>query len=442
MAEYFSGLNSIKYLGAVDSEPLSFRFYDEERLVLGRSMKALCRFSACYWHSFCWTGGDMFGEPAFNRPWHGSRSLLEMAQLKADVAFEFFTKLRVPFYTFHDTDVSPEGEDAASYLYNLKVMQEVLAKKQQETGLSPLWGTANLFTHKRYMSGAATNPDPDIFAYAAMQVCCAMEVTHELGGENYLIWGGREGYETLLNTDLRQERTQMARFLNLIVEHKHKIGFKGALLIEPKPKEPTKHQYDYDTSAVYAFLSQYGLEKEFSVNIEANHATLAGHSFHHEVCNAFALDIFGSVDANRGDPQLGWDTDQFPNSVEEMTLICYEILRHGGFTSGGFNFDTKLRRQSIDKFDLFHSHIGAMDTIALALINAEKMILDEHLSKTVRERYQGWNTLFGEDILEGDMSLQVLKDYVVQNKLAPNIKSGQQEALENYVNYMIYNNLK
>ncbi|WP_299494212.1 xylose isomerase [uncultured Shewanella sp.] len=438
MAEYFSDLNRVQYLGTGDSKPFSFRFYDENRLVLGRSMKALCRFSACYWHSFCWTGGDMFGEPAFNRPWHEVSASLEMAKYKADVAFEFFDKLNVPFYTFHDTDVSPEGDSVENYLYNFNTMQEVLAAKQQETGLVPLWGTANLFSHKRYMSGAATNPDPDIFAYAAMQVCSAMKATHELGGENYLIWGGREGYETLLNTDLKQERAQMARFLHLIVEHKYKIGFEGPLLIEPKPKEPTKHQYDYDTSAVYAFLSQYGLDKEFLLNIEANHATLAGHSFHHEVCNAFALEVFGSLDANRGDPQLGWDTDQFPNSVEEMTLICYEILKHGGFQAGGFNFDTKLRRQSIDKNDLFHSHIGAMDTIALALINAEKMILDEHLSKVVTARYEKWNTLFGQDILNGEVSLQVLMDYAEKNKLAPHIKSGQQEALENYINHMIY----
>ncbi|MCL1123921.1 xylose isomerase [Shewanella surugensis] len=438
MSEYFSDLGAIQYEATDASYPLSFRFYDEKRLVLGQSMKQHCRFAACYWHNFCWNGVDIFGEPAFDRPWHQCGDPLKMAKLKADVAFEFFAKLGVPFYTFHDTDVSPEGDSPASYLYNFNVMQEVLATKQQDTGLKPLWGTANLFTHKRYMSGAATNPDPDIFAYAAMQVCNAMRATHELGGENYVIWGGREGYETLLNTDLKQERMQLARFLNLIVEHKHKIGFEGTLLIEPKPQEPTKHQYDYDTSAVYAFLSQFGLEKEFKVNIEANHATLAGHSYHHEVSNAFALGIFGSLDANRGDPQLGWDTDQFPNSVEEMTLICYEILKHGGFTTGGFNFDTKLRRQSIDKKDLFHAHIGAMDTIALGLLKAERIILDEHLSSLVTARYKGWSTLFGQDILNGEMSLQVLMDYVAQNKLNPQGVTGQQEALENYINRMIY----
>ena len=288
------------------------------------------------------------------------------------------------------------------------------------------------------MSGAATNPNPEVFAWAAAQVFNAMNATQRLGGENYVLWGGREGYETLLNTDLKREREQIGRFMQMVVEHKHKIGFKGTLLIEPKPQEPTKHQYDYDVATVYGFLKQFGLEKEIKVNIEANHATLAGHTFQHEIATACALDIFGSIDANRGDPQLGWDTDQFPNSVEENTLVMYEILKHGGFTTGGFNFDAKIRRQSIDPYDLFYAHIGAIDVLALSLKRAAKMLQEETLQKIVNERYAGWNSELGQYILQGKTSLETLAQLVQQKDLAPKPVSGQQEYLENLVNQVIY----
>ena len=317
-------------------------------------------------------------------------------------------------------------------------MIEVLQAKQETTGLKLLWGTANAFSHPRYMSGAASNPNPDIFTYAATQVFHAMNATHALKGENYVLWGGREGYETLLNTDLKRERAQLGRFMQMVVEHKHKIGFTGTLLIEPKPAEPTKHQYDYDTATVYGFLKEFGLEKEIKVNIEANHATLAGHSFHHEIATACSLGILGSVDANQGDAQLGWDTDQFPTSVEEYTLVTYEILKAGGFKTGGYMFDTKLRRQSTDLEDMFHAHIGAMDTLALSLQRAVKMIEGETLSKLVEQRYAKWNDTLGSDILSGKLSLQDLANYAVEHDLDPQPVSGHQEMLENMVNGYIY----
>lgn len=317
-------------------------------------------------------------------------------------------------------------------------MTDIFLKKQQETGVNLLWGTANCFTNPRYAAGAATNPDPEIFAYAATQVVHAMNATHKLGGQNYVLWGGREGYETLLNTDLRKEREQVGKFMQLVVENKHKIGFKGTLLIEPKPQEPTKHQYDYDVATIYGFLKQFGLEKEIKVNIEANHATLAGHSFQHEIASAIALDIFGSLDANRGDPQLGWDTDQFPNSVEENTLVMYEILKGGGFKTGGLNFDAKVRRQSMDKYDVFYGHIGAMDTMALSLKCAAKMLEDKTLNQIVLDRYSNWDKKLGKSILQGEMSLQQIAEYCLQHDIQPKAQSGQQEKLENLVNKFIF----
>jgi xylose isomerase len=363
---------------------------------------------------------------------------MEMAMMKADHAFEFFTKLGVPYYCFHDVDVAPEGNSIKEYVNNFNQMVDILEQKQEQTGMKLLWGTANAFSNPRYMAGAGSNPDPKVFAYAATQIFNAMNATKRLGGENYVLWGGREGYETLLNTDLRQERAQLGRLMQMVVEHKHKIGLKGAILIEPKPQEPTKHQYDYDTATVYGFLKQFGLEKEIKVNIEANHATLAGHSFHHEIATATSLGIFGSVDANRGDAQLGWDTDQFPNSVEENTLIIYEILKAGGFTTGGLNFDAKLRRPSIDAEDLFYGHIGGMDTMALGLIKAAEMIENDVLSKNIAQRYAGWNEDLGKKILAGDLSLEALAGYAVDNNISPTRESGSQERLENIVNSYIF----
>lgn len=438
MQTYFDQLDRVRYEGPKSTNPLAFRYYNPDELVLGKRMEDHLRFAACYWHTFCWNGADMFGVGSFDRPWQQPGDALEMAKRKADVAFEFFHKLNVPYYCFHDVDVSPEGSSLKEYSNNFARMVEVLAEKQQQSGVKLLWGTANCFTNPRYGAGAATNPDPEVFSWAATQVVTAMNATHQLGGENYVLWGGREGYETLLNTDLRQEREQIGRFMQLVVEHKHKIGFKGTLLIEPKPQEPTKHQYDYDASTVYGFLKQFGLEKEIKLNIEANHATLAGHSFHHEIATAIALGLFGSVDANRGDPQLGWDTDQFPNSVEENALVMYEILKAGGFTTGGLNFDAKVRRQSTDKYDLFYGHIGAMDTMALSLKVAARMIEDGELDKRVAKRYAGWNGELGQQILNGQMTLSDIAQYAVQHQLAPQHRSGQQEQLENLVNHYLF----
>ncbi|MCE0495719.1 xylose isomerase [Vibrio salinus] len=438
MTEFFTNVDKIKFEGTESQNPLAFHHYDADEMVLGKSMKDHLRFAACYWHNLVWPGGDMFGLGTFNRPWQGAGNEMELAQMKADVAFEFFSKLGNPYYCFHDTDVTPEGNSIREYVSNFSHMVDILERKQNETGVKLLWGTANAFSNPRYMAGAGTNPDPEVFAYAATQIFNAMNATKRLGGENYVLWGGREGYETLLNTDLRQERAQLGRLMQMVVEHKHKIGFKGAILIEPKPQEPTKHQYDYDTASVYGFLKQFGLENEIKVNIEANHATLAGHSFHHEIATATSLGIFGSVDANRGDPQLGWDTDQFPNSVEENTLVMYEILKAGGFTTGGLNFDAKLRRPSIDPEDLFYGHIGGMDTMALALKKAAAMIEDDVLSKNIAQRYAGWSDTFGKKILAGEYNLESIANYAVEKNVNPTRESGKQEYLENLVNQYIF----
>jgi len=438
MHAYFDKLDAVRYEGINSKNPLSFRHYNPNEVILGKTMAEHLRFAACYWHTFCWNGSDMFGLGAFDRPWQQPGDALALAKRKADVAFEFFKKLNVPYYCFHDVDVSPEGNSLKEYVNNFAIMTDVLAQKQESSGLKLLWGTANCFSNPRYGAGAATNPDPEVFAWAATQVSSAMNATQQLGGENYVLWGGREGYETLLNTDLRQEREQIGRFMQLVVEHKHKTGFQGTLLIEPKPQEPTKHQYDYDVASVYGFLKQFGLEKEIKVNVEANNATLAGHSFHHEIANAIALGLFGSVDANRGDPQCGWDTDQFPNSVEENALVMYEIIKAGGFTTGGLNFDAKVRRQSTDKYDLFYGHIGGMDTMALALKVAAKMITDGELDKHVAQRYSGWNAELGQQILQGKMSLDELAKFAQQHQLAPVHQSGHQEQLENLVNRYLF----
>jgi xylose isomerase len=435
---YFAKIPAVKYEGPQSTNPLAFRHYDKSKKILGKTLEQHLRLAACYWHTFVWQGNDIFGQPVFDRPWHRTGDPMERALEKADAAFEFFSKLGTPYYTFHDTDVSPEGDSLKEYVDNFKRLTDVLQKKQSETGVKLLWGTANLFSHKRYMGGGATNPNPDVFAYAATQVFHALNATHELGGENYVLWGGREGYDTLLNTDLRREREQFARFLKMVVDHKHKIGFKGALLIEPKPQEPTKHQYDYDVATVHGFLTQFGLEKEIQVNIEANHATLAGHSFHHEVATALALDVFGSIDANRGDPQNGWDTDQFPNSAEELTLVIYELIKAGGFKTGGFNFDSKVRRQSIDPEDLFYGHIGAIDLLAVSVERAAKMIENDRLQAFKDDRYKGWNGDLGKKILSGDLSLEALRDLALDKQLNPPHASGRQEYLEGVVNQAVH----
>jgi xylose isomerase len=431
---FFTDVERIRYEGPDTDNPLAYRFYDPDRVVLGVRMEDQLRLAVCYWHTFCWPGTDVFGAGTFVRPWLNSGTPLEQARRKLEVAFEFFEKLGTPFFTFHDRDVAPEGANLAETHAHLDAMLERMEHEMARTGVRLLWGTANLFSHPRYAAGAATNPDPDVFAYAAAQVRKALDATHRLGGANYVLWGGREGYDTLLNTDLRREADQLGRFMYLVVEHKHKIGFQGSILIEPKPMEPTKHQYDFDAAAVYAFLQKYGLEREIRVNIEANHATLAGHSFHHELAYAIANDIFGSVDVNRGDPQLGWDTDQFPNSVEESTLSLYLILQGGGIGTGGFNFDAKLRRQSLDPIDLFHAHIGGVDTLARGLLNAGRIIEDGRLKRFVERRYARWDEALGREILAGKRSLANLSDHVVENEIEPTPVSGRQELLENLIN--------
>ncbi|MGY4494045.1 xylose isomerase [Pseudomonas sp. TE3610] len=435
---YFPGVEKIRYEGPDSTSPLAFRHYDANKLILGKPMREHLRMAVCYWHTFVWPGADVFGVGTFKRPWHQAGDPLEVAMGKAEAAFEFFSKLGVDYYSFHDTDVAPEGASLKEYRHNFAHMVDQLERHQQTTGIKLLWGTANCFSHPRYAAGAATNPDPDVFAYAAAQVCSALNATQRLKGSSYVLWGGREGYETLLNTDLKREREQLGRFLRMVVEHKHKLGFTGDLLIEPKPQEPTKHQYDYDSATVFGFLQQYGLEKEIKVNIEANHATLAGHSFQHEIATAISLGIFGSIDANRGDPQNGWDTDQFPNSVEEMTLATYEILKAGGFRNGGFNFDAKVRRQSLDELDLFHGHVAAMDVLALSLTRAAAMVENDLLQQFKDQRYAGWRQPFGQSLLAGDFSLQTLAEHALAHSLNPQPVSGRQEMLEGVVNRFIY----
>jgi xylose isomerase len=435
---FFKDIDTIPFDPSQPENPLTFKHYNADEVVLGKTMAEHLRFAACYWHNFCWDGADVFGQSTFSRKWLTAADPMEQARAKADAAFEFYSKLTIPYYCFHDIDVAPEGNSIKEYVNNFAAMTDVLEQKQAETGVKLLWGTANLFSHPRYAGGAATSSDPEIFNYGATQVFHAMNATKRLGGQNYVLWGGREGYETLLNTDLAQERKQLGRFMQMVVEHKHKIGFNGTLLIEPKPQEPTKHQYDYDTATVFGFLKEFGIEDDFKVNIEANHATLAGHSFHHEIATAISLGIFGSIDANRGDQQNGWDTDQFPTNVEELTLVMYEILKAGGFTTGGLNFDCKLRRQSIDLQDLFIGHVGGMDHMAIALKKAAKILENNFLEKHVRERYKNWNTHLGSQIMSGEISLEHLAQRALNANIAPTHKSGKQEMLENRINQILF----
>ncbi|PKR88914.1 xylose isomerase [Pleomorphomonas diazotrophica] len=431
---FWGNLKPVKYEGPESRNLLAFRYYNKDQVVLGKRMEDHLRFAVAYWHSFAWGGGDPFGNGTFLRPWFNGSDELELAKVKADVAFDLFQLLGVPFYCFHDRDVAPEGKTLAESNKNVRVIADIFAKKQEETGIQLLWGTANLFSNRRFMAGAASNPDPDVFAYSAAQVKNVFDITKELGGQNYVLWGGREGYETLLNTDLKQEQDQLGRFLTMVVDYKHKIGFKGAILIEPKPKEPSKHQYDFDVATVYSFLKAYGLEKEVKVNIEQNHAILAGHTFEHELGMAAALGIFGSVDLNRGDDRLGWDTDQFGMNVPELTLAMLEIIKAGGFTTGGLNFDAKVRRQSLDPEDLVIAHAASMDAAAKALLNAAAIIEDGRLAKNLEERYAGWKGAEGQAILAGKRSLEDLADYVAKNNINPEPKSGKQEKLEAIVN--------
>jgi len=436
MSTNFFSIDKIPFEGPESTNPLAFRYYNPDEIVLGKRMEEQLRFAVAYWHSFAWEGLDPFGGRTFDRPWYPQDSV-ETAVVKADVAFEMFSALGVPFYCFHDADVRPDLGTFAANKRALEEMTDMFAGKQDETGVRLLWGTANLFTHRRFMSGASTNPDPDVFAYSAATIKTCMDATKKLGGQNYVLWGGREGYETLLNTDLAREDQQMGRMLNMVVEYKHKIGFKGQILVEPKPQEPTKHQYDYDVATVYGFLKRHGLENEVRVNIEQGHSILAGHTWEHEIAMAQALGIFGSIDANRNDYQSGWDTDQFPNNVPEVALAYYHILKHGGFSLGGTNFDAKLRRQSIDADDLLIGHIGAMDTCARGLKAAAAMIEDGTMSEFVDARYSDWNSDYWQGVLAGSGSLDEFARKVEEEGIDPEPRSGKQEYLENVVNRFV-----
>ncbi len=433
MTDFFKGIPTIKYEGPHSTNEYAFHHYNPDEVLNGKRMEDHLRFAVAYWHSFAWPGGDPFGGQTLQRPWFGET--MALARMKADVAFEMFEILGAPFYCFHDADMRPEGASFAESKRNLEEMVDYLGEKQSTHKTRLLWGTANMFSHRRWMSGAATNPDPDVYAYAAATVKANMDATHKLGGQNYVLWGGREGYETLLNTDLRAEREHAGRFLQQVVEYKHKIGFKGSILIEPKPQEPSKHQYDYDVATVYGFLVQFGLEKEVQTNIEQGHAILAGHSFEHEIALATALGIFGSIDMNRNDYQSGWDTDQFPNNHVEKAVAFYEILRAGGYTTGGTNFDAKIRRQSLDPADLILSHVGGMDTCARALKSAAALMADGGMEKARANRYSGWDTGNAKALLTG--SLEDAAASVTAKGLNPEPRSGRQERLENLWNRFV-----
>ncbi|MEL6412212.1 MAG: xylose isomerase [Pseudomonadota bacterium] len=430
MTNYFANIPQVKYEGPESQNEFAFRHYNPDEMLGGKRMKDHLRFAVAWWHSFAWPGGDPFGGQTFERPWFGDD--MDAAKHKADAAFEMFEKLGQPFFCFHDLDIRPEGESFAENTRNLEEMVDYIGTKMESAKTKLLWGTANMFTHRRFMSGAATNPDPDIFAWCAATVKTCIDATHKLSGENYVLWGGREGYETLLNTDLKRERDNAGRFLQMVVEYKHKIGFEGTILVEPKPQEPSKHQYDYDVGTVYGFLKEFGLEGEVKMNIEQGHAILAGHSFEHELAMAASFGILGSIDMNRNDYQSGWDTDQFPNSVPEVALAYYEILRAGGFTTGGTNFDAKLRRQSLDPEDLIAAHIGAMDICARGLKAAYAMLEDGGLEANRAERYAGWNDASAQSMLQGGLS--ECFDRVVADNINPTPKSGKQERLENWIN--------
>ena len=431
---FFEGFSPIEYEGPDSTNPMAFRHYNPDEVVLGKRLEDHLRFAVAYWHSFAWEGGDPFGGPTFERPWHPQNSM-ENARLKADIAFDMFALLGQPYFCFHDADIRPDQGNFADNLASLNEITDYIGAKMQAGGPKLLWGTANMFSHRRWMAGASTNPDPDMFAFAAATVKSCIDATHKLGGENYVLWGGREGYETLLNTDLGAELDHMGRFLNMVVDYKHKIGFKGTILVEPKPQEPSKHQYDYDAATCIGFLRKYGLENEVKLNLEQGHAILAGHSFEHELAVAAAEGMLGSIDMNRNDYQSGWDTDQFPNTVPEVALAYYQILKSGGFSTGGTNFDAKLRRQSLTAEDLLAGHIGAMDICARGLKASAAMLEDGGLETALKQRYAGWQTQEAQNMLASDFDQITAR--VLNEGINPEPKSGRQEVLENYVNRFV-----
>jgi xylose isomerase len=433
----FPDISSIPFEGPSSKNPLAFKHYNPAELVDGKSMKDHLRFSVVYWHTFRGTGSDPFGVGTMLRPWDDGSASVENAQKRARVAFEFFEKLGAPYYAFHDRDVAPEGATLAESNRNLDAVVKVLKEEQQRTGIKLLWGTACLFANPRFVHGAATSPNADVFAYAAAQVKKAIEVTHELGGEGYTFWGGREGYATLWNTDMKRELDHLAKFLHMAVDYKKEIGFQGQFYIEPKPKEPTKHQYDSDAAACLNFLREYGLLEHFKLNLEANHATLAGHTMHHECEVAAAAGALGSIDANAGDELLGWDTDQFPTNLYLTTAIMTTVLKMGGFTTGGLNFDAKVRRESFEPVDLFYAHIGGMDAFARGLKAAAALRADGRLAGIVKNRYASWDTGLGASIEAGKESFASLEKHALSQPDPVQKTSGRQELIENILNEVL-----
>jgi xylose isomerase len=431
--EFFKNVPPVKYEGADTDNPLAFRWYDENKMVAGKTMKEYLRFACAYWHSFCGSGADPFGEPTHLFPWNEKTDAIERAKDKADAAFEFITKLGLPYYCFHDLDAVDYTADVKDNDKRLQAITAYLSEKQKASGVKLLWGTANLFSGRRYMNGAATNPDFHVLAHAGAQVKAALDATIELGGENYVFWGGREGYMSLLNTNMKREKEHLARFLHTAKDYARKNGFKGTFFVEPKPCEPSKHQYDYDVETVIGFLRQYDLINDFKLNIEVNHATLAGHTFQHELQAAADAGLLGSIDANRGDYQNGWDTDQFPNNVYELVEAMLVILEAGGFKGGGINFDAKIRRNSTDPEDLFYAHIGGMDAFARALIIADNVLNKSDYKKIRAERYSSFDSGKGKEFEEGKLSMEDLRNYAIE-KGEPAIKSGRQEYFENNIN--------
>jgi xylose isomerase len=438
MAEYFQNVPFIKYEGKDSKNAFAFKYYNPDEVIGGKTMREHLKFTMAYWHTLAANGSDPFGVGTYQKPWDNETDPMNVAKAKMEAAFELMSKLQIDYFAFHDRDIAPEGKDLAETNAKLDEIvayaKELMAKHNKKL----LWGTANAFGNPRYVHGASTSCNADVFAYAAAQVKKAMEVTKELGGENYVFWGGREGYETLLNTDLKLEQDNLARFLKMAVDYAHKIGFTGQFLIEPKPKEPTKHQYDFDVATVLAFLRNYGLDKYFKMNIEANHATLAGHTFQHEVALARINGVLGSLDINQGDPNLGWDTDQFPTNIYDATLLMYEVLKNGGIGKGGLNFDAKVRRASFEAEDLFLGHIAGMDTLAKGLRIAYKMLEEGEFEQVVAERYKSYTEGIGKEIVEGKADFESLEKYALENSIIKN-KSGRQELLEARLNQYIFN---
>jgi len=431
---YFPDVPKVKYEGPDSKNPLAFRHYNPDEVVEGQPMRDHLRFAVAYWHTFRGTGGDPFGPGCAVRPWEDGTDSLEMALKRVDVAFEFMEKLGVPFYCFHDRDVAPEGKNLAETNKNLDAVARKLKDAQNRTGIKLLWGTANLFSNRRFVHGASTSPNADVFAYAAAQVKKMLEVNHDLGGVNYVFWGGREGYVNLYNTDLKRELDHFAKFLHMAVEYKRKIGHAAQFLIEPKPKEPTTHQYDFDCATCMAFLKTYGLDREFKFNVETNHATLAGHTMFHEVTYAAAYGMLGSIDANRGDELIGWDTDQFPTNLYQTAQVMLVVLGQGGIAPGGLNFDAKVRRESFEPVDLFHAHVGAMDAFAQGLKIAAAVRKDGVLRDLLRQRYASWDAGIGADIEGGKAKFEELEAYMLKKGEADPNTSGRQEMIENIIN--------